>query len=1677
MSKIEQIQNFDGLNTDADGRDMPKGDYSDALNIGVSQLKGGHGGVVVNRKGNIYTDLNPPYGLCITTGTYEDKKGSAEYHFVYSHESYHQIRRYNIDKTEETIFKTSLLNWDRTPITGISKEDGLLFWTDQNGLHKINTDKANENNKQLIVNVYFGASSNQAWADGNIFTFYLNLYSLPIDPNPAVLIYTWSGTILTTSGLSSLTSLCVAWANAFNANVNVNPYATAVSFGTYVQLTFGLLTDPTYGVIPPSGIHVNATSTSVCAPIYQNIYAPPIVTDYFDLLKYPPQIPLTFSYGSDPTRTVNYVNQATFQFAFSYVYDDWEESVLSPFSKLAFPLDPQKNYIEINFHNDRLSSTINSIIRQVNLYVRLGNTGQWQLMKTLQQFEYITGTYRFYNDENYTAIDAAYAVKEFDSIPITSEALETIKNRLFAGNNKEGYDNPPVDGSITVDFEQDVKQATWDVVIRARIGNTTYASHGSRAATNNQTKYFTNQPIWKQSNDAGIGAVYGGLGYGDNVSVLGVQVGADQFEEQLSGKCDQRIPLGGFLFYLVGTDYNAITNQFDAMNPQWDSLTWNASNGGTGSAGNVNAANPSSPLVYDGTSAGHPGSPNGNADYLDSRNAARMAIRAMMGSANTNNGKGIYHTAVIKGVKPGHYIARCASPWVSKGDILGKGSMYDYNNRIEWQNTSCPISAFANGVYEIEFTLDESGGIYDLNANNGGGYVVIEDLTFPEQYVNAGLHLRRYTYGWHGYLIDSGGTLSLLNQGNRMENQKVQTIGSPGNVLGSFADVTFPNMFTDHNGFYYQTIYNNDTAFNDTGYCIMNVKIGDVSAGVHIIKDYTQSAFQQQGLIDVQNGLGSSSANYTPPSGDEGNIYEVIEANQNSYFSLNANSAITGTVTDTNGTPIANMLVATFFTGRWALTSTDGSFEIITYANQNPALAATTFIPNRVVYFNACNIPAKITGGISIVRAFYLTIIEGGLFSSTNLFSIGQNQFTIVTIGVSDEKRGGIYQWALIYYDLGLRWAFAQTLASWKKYIAFFTEDLGVVYPAQFTTGTFKHGKPVVTWNITSIPPDWAYYYGWARTKIGNYSFLLAWAADSIHYVSINTDGTLTVASFGSALWVQIGLDNFITYQNTENNTPYGYDPVKNVLIGYVFQDGDRLRYITDDSGTYFQGLFDVAIKGMYGLSIVVENLADLPLLKAGCTFEIYRPKLGTEQNIFYEIADIYPVTNPTLPNRSHSVTTANFNSGDTYLISRLLSYNTLGTPSQNTFILESFSVSDFFVSNSSDIGRPTIADPTARQQTLLEGVRFSNKYFSGTQINGFSSWEGLNSDYLQADNGKIQVFRRSEIGTSEVLFIVMESNCMSLYIDEAQFKDANGQFVVAVSDSVIGSKSVHKGGYGTSYPESVQEKGGRIVFYCNQKGCFVRFSLDGNIPISGGVEHPNYKAQNYFKTLADTFNSDTTNKFVFVGFDQENDEINVTSYVETIVYAFNPVNQVYYYDTFTRIGSTIAFSEVKDRWVTKYSYLPDIYSRISNLFLSWYQGLTYRHNANPSEVPYCNFYGIQYPSQITIIFNEDVPNIKRWKVLNYVSTSLWVATSIATMPDQQHPSGQLSRLATVHNWSLKEGVYWADIKRDINSTGGLIDGDEMRSDTLIVTLQNNDIVQVILSTVQARALISNRKV
>lgn len=114
----------------------------------------------------------------------------------------------------------------------------------------------------------------------------------------------------------------------------------------------------------------------------------------------------------------------------------------------------------------------------------------------------------------------------------------------------------------------------------------------------------------------------------------------------------------------------------------------------------------------------------------------------------------------------------------------------------------------------------------------------------------------------------------------------------------------------------------------------------------------------------------------------------------------------------------------------------------------------------------------------------------------------------------------------------------------------------------------------------------------------------------------------------------------------------------------------------------------------------------------------------------------------------------------------------------------------------------------------------------------------------------------------------------------------------------------------------------------------------------------------------------------------------------------------------------TLTYSEAVKGWVSFYSFQPDWMIGMNNYFYTFKGGNLYRHNVNAVRN---NFYGNQYYSQITSVFNDAPLENKLFKTLNLEGDDAWAASLITDI--------QTSGFIEAGWFSKKEQSYYAFVR------------------------------------------------
>lgn len=222
-----------------------------------------------------------------------------------------------------------------------------------------------------------------------------------------------------------------------------------LNFTKYITSTsiIGDLLYWTDGVNPPRRVNVEAAIKmnyiGYDTPVAP--YVSPLSQYTITVVRNPPAYPLSVEKVAVNVADYpnNFVKDEAFQFAYRFVYRDGEVSTFSHWSKLV-NFNTSKETTDSKRAIDVTVPTAQAIpqdVKRIEVAVRYYLDGRMFIIKRFSTFTSPI-TFRFFNDFIGIAVDDAIAIKQFDSVPLKSEALEIARDRLFLANNTEGYNTP-----------------------------------------------------------------------------------------------------------------------------------------------------------------------------------------------------------------------------------------------------------------------------------------------------------------------------------------------------------------------------------------------------------------------------------------------------------------------------------------------------------------------------------------------------------------------------------------------------------------------------------------------------------------------------------------------------------------------------------------------------------------------------------------------------------------------------------------------------------------------------------------------------------------------------------------------------------------------------------------------------------------------------------------------------------------------------------------------------------------------------------------------------------------------------------------------------------------------------------------------------------------------------------
>ena len=386
---------------------------------------------------------------------------------------------------------------------------------------------------------------------------------------------------------------------------------------------------------------------------------------------------------------------------------------------------------------------------------------------------------------------------------------------------------------------------------------------------------------------------------------------------------------------------------------------------------------------------------------------------------------------------------------------------------------------------------------------------------------------------------------------------------------------------------------------------------------------------------------------------------------------------------------------------------------------------------------------------------------------------------------------------------------------------------------------------------------------------------------------------------------------------------------------------------------------------------------------------------------------------------------------GDVYFHERTMyDGGTTSSTSTDTVPIMDSNWSDFFASSVNDNGRGLTIQADARQTYFPATIRFGREYQQNTSINQtnrfiFENFQDLDRSFgdifkMSIKDRYIRVGQRFKIG------IVPIFNQIS--------KDSSNSTLVASTDQLLNPVQYYVGDYGVGVEHPVWvDYNFSSYFFDTNRGVWCRLSLDGIVPVS-----QLYKI-NSWTTSHGVLR--TGNYKIYGTFDPNSNNC---------IFAFEATGSDSAY--------TISFDEQTNAYESFLSYHPEMMCTLGNLLITWLNGTLWTHDSET----YNNFYGVQYPSSITPVFNDQPPVKKKFLAIGYQSLNnvIWesptngdVATSTI---NPQTGFQQISNLKTV-DYDLEETEVVAAFNYDANSNSdavaGVNEGDYLGGNYIVTKL------------------------
>lgn len=577
----------------------------------------------------------------------------------------------------------------------------------------------------------------------------------------------------------------------------------------------------------------------------------------------------------------------------------------------------------------------------------------------------------------------------------------------------------------------------------------------------------------------------------------------------------------------------------------------------------------------------------------------------------------------------------------------------------------------------------------------------------------------------------------------------------------------------------------------------------------------------------------------------------------------------------------------------------------------------------------------------------------------------------------------------------------------------------------EFSLDSTDVETPVISASINHFPPTGAVTYAWVRRRMTY--------ADFVWYVTCDYQD-------GGDGFLYFCLANIETYKARNSQFIYDTAPISSdsrikIIAGVTGDDyngdiwnqdyeilGTETRTLTGGSSPDDDKLFIKVKKPVASIS---------PSYTVNMVVMVYTPMANPtdlSSSVYWEWGeeyDIYELSGVNYHRGMDQDQTASqpaeftWAEGDVYFHQRKMFSNILtGSGSESTVNVLDSNWSDFFASAVNDNGRGIAIEVNARETYFPATIRFSREYQQNTNINQTNRF--LYDNFIDLDRSFGSILKMSI--KDRYIRIGQQFKIGAVPIFNQISKDAGNSVLTANTDVLLNPVQYYSGDFGVGdAPEAWTDFNFSSYFFDTNRGIWCRLSRDGITPISVLAKINSWATR--YGVLR------TGNYKIYGTFDSKSNRC---------IFAFEA--------TGTDIARTMSFDESGNVFESPLSYAPEMMCSLGNLLITYKNGQTYTHDS----ATYNQFYGVDYPSYITVVFNQNGTQKKSFLAITEAGNRIWECPLVQTQVMSYGSTPQTSNLVA-SDFEDEEGQYNAALLNDANSVDGLINGDNLKGKYIIV--------------------------